>query len=70
MYGIMPLGNVGEYSYKWKHPTEGEAVDAAGALSRSRNVNVIVFKIIGGYKRVSIYEDIADGIDAETEDQR
>lgn len=69
MYGIMPLGSVSECAYQWKHPTEGEAVDAAGALSRAHNVNVIVFKIIGGYKRVSIYEEVANGIDAEIEDQ-
>lgn len=51
-YGIQPMSQI-DGAYSWRFTAENEAIEAAKTLSEKHNVEVIVFKIVGIFKRYS-----------------
>ena len=58
-YGIKPLSEYNQ-TYVWRHNSQGEALTVAERIATEANIEVLVFKIIGIYKPIVIFEEEKD----------
>ena len=64
-WGINPIGDTDNCVHRWRYNEREDAITAAKELSEKHHVEVIVFKIIGEYKPVSLWVDYEDGKDKQ-----